>query len=135
MRTVNISGLARELGGRQPVPATFTFQYWAGGGEYTAVEGAEVVFAPKITVKTDTTAPSATVPLEETGGKCCVRITGRSGRFTMDDLYVEIPAGTDPVDVEDLPRVDPDSFAPATVTPSLLDTIQAQIAAATFDRF
>jgi len=134
MRTVNISGLARELGGRLPVDATFTFQYWAGGGEYTAVEGDAVVFAPKLTVRTNPTNPVASVELEETEGKCCVRITGRSGRYSMDDLYVEVPAGG-PVDVEDLPRVDPDSFAPATVTPSLLDTIQAQIAAATFDRF
>lgn len=136
MRTVNIRALLTALGGDVPVDrATVTMQYWAGSGPFVRVQGADITFPPVMVVHLVEGDPEETVQLEETGDVCCVRFTARYGRFSMPDRFKAIPAGTGAVDFDDLPDVDPATFAPATPTPTLLQTIQAAITDATFDRF
>lgn len=130
MTLVNLTAEETVLGGFAAVSSgVVTATYWAGQVPYTTVQGADVRFPAKITVQIRDGQPVEPVELVPTRGMCCVRwkISDlRSGRSLS--RYTEIPdAG--PVDFGDLPVVDPATYQPADPTPTLLETINAQVAA------
>lgn len=126
MRQVLLTALETELGGPGSLAAgAATFEYWAGDRPFVAVDSETVTLPKAITVAIVDGAAVDDLQLEETTD-CCVRTVIRSevtGSYLV--RFVEIPAGTDPIPFGDLPVVDPATFAPADVTPTLQQTIES----------
>lgn len=130
MTLVNLTAEETVLGGFAAVASgVVTATYWAGQVPYTTVEGSDVRFPSKITVQIRDGQPVEPVEMVPTRGVCCVRWKVsdlRSGRSLS--RYTEIP-DAESVDFGDLPVVDPATFAPVVPTPTLLETINTQVAA------
>lgn len=101
-------------------------EYWAGSGPVARVDGADVVFPALITAAIVEGDPG-TLDLVPTRGVCCVKWTVQSDRSAVSVVrFTEIPE-TGPVVFGALQQVDPATFVPTPVTPTLIETIDAQV--------
>lgn len=134
MTQVVLQAVATSLGGHEPIlHGAVTATYWAGSGPYISVVGDEVRFPAPITVAIMDGAPAAVLDMVPTEGLCCVRWDVldkvHGGRYRV---FTSIPDTTS-VDFGDLPIVDPTSFAPVDVTPTLIQTIDSRVGEAVPD--
>lgn len=128
MTVINITGLEQVLGAPGPVAAgVIRAQHWAGIRPYIGVAGAEVTFPKPVVVRIVDGDPEEPVDISPTVDVCCVKWTINADGFRVV-RYTTIP-DDGPVDFGDLDVVDPATFAPAAVTPTLQATIDASVAA------
>ncbi|WP_298742274.1 hypothetical protein [uncultured Microbacterium sp.] len=140
MPTLDVSAVARSLGGDVPiVKGRVTVKYLtAPRVPAVTVQGADVTFSPVITVPIVDGAPGETLDVPPTDAACYAEITIESvwpapsaGRWKSGP--VAIPA--DAVTLDDLIPVNPDTYQPTPLTPSLDAVIQQRIIELTYDRY
>jgi len=101
---------------------------WAGVRPYVRVDGADVEFPVELTIRIrDGVLDQELEITPPPSGEACVRIRieDTDRRRTLE-RFVLVPASGE-VDFEDLVDVDPSSFEPVDVTPSLIETIDQRV--------
>lgn len=129
MPVLDVTAVARELGADTPVPAgVVRVQYWSAPTvPAVTVDGAQVRFSPVIEVAITDGAPTVELDVPATDDSCYATITiqptspsSQMGRYRSGPVRIPEDATT----LADLIPVDPGSFQPVPVTPSLVQTIR-----------
>lgn len=128
MPVLDVTAVARELGTDAPVPAgVVRVQYWSAPAvPAVTVNGSQVRFSPVIEVVITDGAPITELDVPATDDSCYATITiqptspsSQMGRYLSGPVQIPEDATT----LADLIPVDPGSFQPVPVTPSLVQTI------------
>lgn len=136
MPVLDVTAVARELGSDTPVPAgVVRVQYWSAPNvPAVTVNGSQVRFSPTLEIAITDGAPTVQVNVPATDDSCYATITiqptspsTQMGRYLSGPVRIPEDATT----LADLIPVDPGSFQPVPVTPSLVQTIRDS----TQDRF
>lgn len=129
MPVLDVTAVARKLGTDAPVLAgVVRVQYWSAPTvPAVTVNGAQVRFSPVIEVAIKDGAPTVQVNVPATDDSCYATITiqptspsSQMGRYRSGPVRIPKDATT----LADLIPVDPGSFQPVPVTPSLVQTIR-----------
>lgn len=106
---------------------SITVEYVVGDDPHDRRENDTVILARRVTVNIVDGAPVSPLDLEPTRDACAARWQIRTDEGRVFELITSIP-DVPTVEIADLPVVDPYSYAPVAVTPSLIETIDERIA-------
>ena len=123
MTQILLRTLRNVVGGVGPANGRIKATYWAGNRPAFTTDGGTVVGSETFETMVVNGKAIRPINLEPTNNTKCVKWEISFGSQSNIVKYTTIPNSSTPVEFEDLQEVNPETYLPVIVTPTLAETI------------